>query len=178
MRCPFCPTSDTKVIDSRMNQSGDSIRRRRECPRCGGRFTTFERVEELMPAVLKKDGRREAFNRQKILDGIHKACQKRSIPIQKIEEAVGRIEREIQSYGLKEIPSRDIGLRVMAHLQRIDKVAYIRFASVYREFRDVDEFVTELQGLPSDPQESSEQPTHFLSQEKFSDHPQEREDHL
>jgi len=121
------------------------IRRRRECPRCEGRFTTYERVEEIMPAVIKKDGRREAFIREKILDGMRKACQKRSVPTQKIEEHLMQIEKRIQSYGLKEIPSRAIGQMVMVELHRLDKVAYVRFSSVYREFRDVEEFVAELQ---------------------------------
>ena len=101
MKCPYCNTLDTKVIDSRLNQIGDITRRRRECPRCEGRFTTYERVEEVMPLVIKKDGRREDYFRPKVLDGIQKACQKRSVPMSKIEELVGRIEKRIQSYGLK-----------------------------------------------------------------------------
>lgn len=156
MKCPFCSTLDTKVIDSRMNQPGDMIRRRRECLRCEGRFTTYERVEEMMPVVIKKDGRREDYARQKILDGIQKACQKRSVPVDKIEDAVARIERRIQGYGLKEVPSKAIGQMVMMELQSLDKVAYVRFASVYREFRDVEEFVAELQGMPAPP--SSDEP--------------------
>jgi transcriptional repressor NrdR len=146
MKCPFCTTLDTKVIDSRINQPGDMIRRRRECPRCEGRFTTYERVEEIMPAVIKKDGRREPYERQKVLDGLNKACQKRSVPVQKIEELVQLIEKRIQSYGLKEIPTRTVGQMIMVELHKLDKVAYVRFASVYREFRDVEEFVAELQG--------------------------------
>ena len=145
MKCPFCTTLETKVIDSRINQPGDMIRRRRECPRCEGRFTTYERVEEIMPAVIKKDGRREAFLREKILGGIGKACQKRSVPTQKIEELVALVEKRIQGYGLKEIPSRAIGQMIMVELHQLDKVAYVRFSSVYREFRDVEEFVAELQ---------------------------------
>lgn len=132
-----------------MNQPGDMIRRRRACARCEGRFTTYERVEEVMPVVIKKDGRREDYNRAKVLEGIQKACQKRSVPMQKIEEAVNAIEKKVQSYGLKEIPARTIGQMVMIHLQSLDKVAYVRFASVYRDFRDVEEFVAELQGIPS-----------------------------
>jgi transcriptional repressor NrdR len=131
-----------------MNQPGDMIRRRRECPRCEGRFTTYERVEEIMPAVIKKDGRREAYVREKMLDGIRKACQKRSVPTQKIDELATTIEKRIQSYGLKEIPGRTIGQMVMIELHKLDKVAYVRFASVYREFQDVQEFVTELQTPP------------------------------
>lgn len=154
MKCPFCSTLDTKVIDSRLNQTGDITRRRRECPQCEGRFTTYERVEEVMPLVVKKDGRREPFVRDKILEGIEKACQKRSVAAQKVDELVHRVEKKIQSYGLKEIPTKTIGELVMAELQVLDKVAYVRFASVYREFRDVEEFFAELQGLPakSDPQ--------------------------
>lgn len=148
MKCPFCSTLETKVIDSRINQTGDITRRRRECPRCGGRFTTYERVEEMMPEVVKKDGRRETFNRQKIVEGIQKACQKRSIPMSKIEESVNKIEKTIQSLGEKEIQSSVIGQMIMGELHRLDKVAYVRFASVYREFKDVEDFVTELQGLP------------------------------
>jgi transcriptional repressor NrdR len=145
MKCPFCSVLDTKVIDSRMNQPGDLIRRRRECPRCEGRFTTYERIEEVMPVVIKKDGRREPFDRAKIIDGLQKACEKRSIPTQKIEDLVRGMERKIQSYGLKEVPTKAVGQMVMAELHSLDKVAYVRFASVYREFRDVEEFVAELQ---------------------------------
>jgi transcriptional repressor NrdR len=149
MKCPFCTEPDTKVVDSRLNQLGEIIRRRRECLRCEGRFTTYERVEEVMPSVIKKDGRREPYSRDKIMGGIAKATQKRSIPTQKIEEIVNRIEKTIQSYGLKEIPGRTIGQMAMAELHRLDKVSYVRFASVYREFRDVEEFMAELQGPPA-----------------------------
>lgn len=148
MKCPVCSTLDTKVVDSRLNQTGDIVRRRRECPSCEGRFTTYERVEEMMPLVIKKDGRREPYIREKILEGVKKACQKRSVPTQKIEELVTQIEHKIQTLGLKEIPSHSIGEMVMAELHGLDKVAYIRFASVYREFRDVKEFVAELQDTP------------------------------
>jgi len=132
-----------------MNQSGDIIRRRRECLRCEGRLTTYERVEEVMPAVIKKDGRREAYSRDKLLDGIQKACQKRSIGTHQLESIVSIIEKRAQSYGLKEVPARTIGQMVMVELHNLDKVAYIRFASVYREFQDVKEFVTEIQEPPS-----------------------------
>jgi transcriptional repressor NrdR len=148
VKCPYCSALDTKVIDSRLNQVSDITRRRRSCPACEGRFTTYERVEEVMPAVIKKDGRREAYIRHKVVDGIQKACQKRSVPTQKVDELVAQIEKRIQAYGLKEIPTRTIGQMVMIELHRIDKVAYVRFASVYREFRDVDEFVAEIQGPP------------------------------
>src|SRR6478609_7110651 len=106
MKCPFCTTLDTKVIDSRLNQTGDITRRRRECPKCEARFTTYERVEEVMPLVIKKDGRREPYNRDKILAGLRKACQKRSVAIQKIDELVAEVERKIQALGAKEIPSK------------------------------------------------------------------------
>ena len=145
MKCPVCATLDTKVIDSRLNQTGDLTRRRRECPKCEARFTTYERVEEVMPLVIKKDGRREPFSREKILEGLKRACQKRSVALQKIEDLVSRIEKQIQSLGLKEVPAKTIGHNVMVELHQLDKVAYIRFASVYREFRDVEEFVAELQ---------------------------------
>ena len=137
------------MIDSRLNQLGDITRRRRECPKCSGRFTTYERVEEVMPVVIKKDGRREPYMRAKLFDGLQKALQKRSVPMEKIEDLVTRIEKRIQSYGLKEIPSRTVGQMLMVELHRLDKVAYVRFASVYREFRDVEEFVAEIQGPPT-----------------------------
>lgn len=144
MNCPYCSALDTKVVDSRLNQTGDITRRRRACSRCEGRFTTYERVEEVMPVVIKKDARREPFQRHKVLDGIQKACQKRPVTTQQIEEVVARIERKIASFGLKEIPSRNIGLMLMQELHKLDKVAYVRFSSVYRDFRDVEEFVAEL----------------------------------
>ncbi|MFL5813239.1 MAG: transcriptional regulator NrdR [Bdellovibrionia bacterium] len=150
MKCPYCSASDTKVIDSRLNQTGDMTRRRRECPRCEGRFTTYERVEEIMPVVIKKDGRREPYHRSKMVDGIQNACQKRSVPQEKIEEAANFIEKRIQSFGLKEVPARTIGQMVMIELHKLDKVAYVRFSSVYREFKDVEEFVAELQELPEE----------------------------
>lgn len=149
MRCPYCSTSDTKVIDSRLNQTGDMTRRRRECPRCEGRFTTYERVEEIMPVVIKKDGRREPYTRQKMVDGMQKACLKRTVPLQKIDEAADRIEKRLQTFGLKEVPGHTIGQMVMIELHKLDKVAYVRFASVYREFKDVEEFVSEIQELPA-----------------------------
>lgn len=148
MKCPYCSSPNTKVIDSRLNQTEDITRRRRECLRCDGRFTTYERVEVVMPVVIKKDGRREPYDREKLMNGIQKACQKRPIQMQQIEAAVNEIERRIQGFGLKEVPGRTIGQMVMVHLHKLDKVAYIRFASVYREFRDVDEFVAELQEPP------------------------------
>jgi transcriptional repressor NrdR len=152
MKCPFCYEPETKVIDSRLNQPGDITRRRRECLQCEGRFTTYERVEEVMPLIIKKDGRREPYQRDKILGGIKKACQKRDVPTQKIDELISRIEKRIQSYGLKEMPAKTLGQMVMIELHQLDKVAYVRFSSVYREFKDVEEFVAELKGMPT-PQE-------------------------
>ena len=149
MRCPYCTFSETKVIDSRLNQTGDSTRRRRVCPRCEGRFTTYERIEEVMPLVIKKDGRREPYSREKLWQGIEKSCQKLAIPAEKVDAIVTRIEKRLQSYGLKEVPSKTIGEMVMAELHQLDKVAYVRFAAVYRDFKDVDEFVAELQEPPA-----------------------------
>ncbi len=148
MKCPYCSTLDTKVIDSRLNQTGDITRRRRECPKCEGRFTTYEHVEEVMPLVIKKDGRREPYAREKVMGGLKKACQKRAVSTQKMDELIGRIEKRLQSCGFKEIPSRAIGQMVMTELHKLDKVAYVRFASVYREFQDVQEFVADLQEVP------------------------------
>ncbi|MFN7686004.1 MAG: transcriptional regulator NrdR [Oligoflexia bacterium] len=154
MKCPYCSALETKVIDSRINQTNDITRRRRECPICEGRFTTYERVEEVMPAVIKKDARREPFSREKIMNGLKKACQKRPVTTLQLEEVVARIERRIASFGAKEIPSKNIGLMVMQELSRLDKVAYVRFAAVYREFQDVEQFVAELtQTEPPSPED-------------------------
>lgn len=148
MRCPFCSTEETKVVDSRINQTGDTTRRRRQCAQCEGRFTTYERIEEVMPSILKKDGRLEPYSREKIMSGIRKSCQKRPISIQIMEAAVNRIERRLQSFGVKEIPSGTIGQIVMRELHSMDKVAYVRFASVYRDFQEIEQFFAELQELP------------------------------
>ena len=144
MRCPKCGCQDDKVIDSRASREGATIRRRRECAACNHRFTTYEEVEHEGLMVLKRDGRHEEFSREKLLSGIRKACQKRPVTTQQIEAAVAAIEKQIQSYGLKEIPAKSIGEMVMITLAKLDKVAYVRFASVYREFRDVEEFVADL----------------------------------
>lgn len=148
MKCPFCSAFENKVIDSRLNQTGDITRRRRECIACAGRFTTYERVEEVLPAVIKKDGRREPFSREKLLASLQKATQKRPITMQQLEENVDQLQRRIQSFGLKEIPSNTIGQMVMAALHKLDMVAYIRFSSVYRNFTDVEEFVSEIREIP------------------------------
>lgn len=144
MKCPLCGHLENKVIDSRVSLAGDITRRRRECLACSGRFTTYERVEELMPLVVKKDGRRETFVREKIFEGIKKACQKRPLTVADIENMVRTVELKIQALGVKEMASQDIGSIVMDLLRVTDKVAYIRFASVYREFKDVEEFFREL----------------------------------
>lgn len=147
MKCPYCPETETKVIDSRESKDGDLIRRRRECERCGKRFTTYERVEEPLPAVVKKDGRRETFDRMKIIGGIKKACEKRPIGMTVIDELVDRVERWAQEVGETEISSKAIGERVMEELHKLDQIAYVRFASVYRSFKDIGEFMDELQDL-------------------------------
>ena len=147
MRCPFCHAPDTRVVDSRPSQDGRAIRRRRECTTCLRRFTTYERVEEFQPLVIKKDGRREPFNRTKIIEGILKACEKRPIGLDQIEEFVQELEREIQEKGEREIPSTKIGERVMAKLKEWDDVAYVRFASVYKQFKDLNAFMEQLKEL-------------------------------
>lgn len=147
MKCPFCQHADTKVIDSRLGKEGNIIRRRRECVSCERRFTTFERVEETLPLVVKKDGRREMFDRQKIIAGIKRACEKRPISVETIERIVDGLELSFQEGVEKEIDSSRIGEAVMQALHDIDQVAYVRFASVYREFKDIGEFMTELKDL-------------------------------
>lgn len=147
MRCPFCQAADTRVMDSRDSAEGTVIRRRRECETCRRRFTTYERVEELSPLVVKKDGRREQFDRDKLLAGLQKACEKRPVPVDAVERLVTDIERTLQESGEKEIQSSTIGELVMERLPAVDEVAYVRFASVYRSFRDIAEFMTELKEL-------------------------------
>ena len=147
MKCPFCSHLESRVIDSRLSREGDVTRRRRECEECERRFTTYERVEEILPLVVKKDGRRETYDRLKIITGLKKACEKRPISIETIEEIADRIERTLQGRGEKEIPGAMIGEEVMRHLYDLDKVAYVRFSSVYRSFQDIDEFMSELRDL-------------------------------
>jgi transcriptional repressor NrdR len=147
MRCPFCSAIEDKVVDTRPSENEQVIRRRRECSSCARRFTTYERVDEILPLVAKKDGRREPFDRSKILGGLQKALSKRPVSLETIEKAVDRIERDLQETGDKEVPSTRIGDAVMAALRNIDDVAYVRFASVYRSFRDVTELMEELQAL-------------------------------
>lgn len=147
MRCPFCSESQTKVVDSREAQDGQVIRRRRECEKCTQRFTTYERLEELMPLIVKKDGRREAFDRTKVLRGLERACEKRPVSAGQLEALVQEIGRKLQSLGEKEVPSSAIGEAAMAGLAGLDQVAYVRFASVYRRFQDITEFMSELQEM-------------------------------
>jgi transcriptional repressor NrdR len=147
MRCPFCRHRGNRVIDSRMSGDGATIRRRRVCSSCKRRFTTKERVEETTPVVVKKDGRREPFERGKIIAGLTRACEKRPVSMQTIEEIADRIEAQATESGVREIPTSDIGAAVMNELHRIDQVAYVRFASVYRSFKDIDEFMHELEDL-------------------------------
>jgi len=147
MKCPFCSHDDTRVVDSRLGKEGNNIRRRRECIDCERRFTTYERVEETLPLVIKKDGRRETFDRQKIISGIQRACEKRPVSIATIEKVVDQMELSLQESGEKEIDASRIGEAVMSALQSIDEVAYVRFASVYRQFRDINEFMSELKDI-------------------------------
>lgn len=147
MKCPFCAEINNKVIDSRLSKDGNVIRRRRECLVCSRRFTTYEHIEEIPVMIIKKDGRREVFSIDKLRSGIQKACQKRNISVNIIEEFLDELERDLRESGEKEIPSHKIGEKVMAKLYEIDDVAYVRFASVYREFKDVNDFVSELKSL-------------------------------
>jgi len=147
LKCPFCGHLEDRVIDSRPSKEGDSIRRRRECLKCERRFTSYERVEEVLPVVVKKDGRRETFEREKILRGLEKALEKRPIPVESREQIVDNIEKKLISMGEKEVPSSLIGEEVMSALKEVDKVAYVRFASVYRQFKDINELMDEVKTL-------------------------------
>jgi transcriptional repressor NrdR len=147
VKCPFCSKAKDKVVDSRESGAGDSIRRRRECLECGRRFTSYERIEEIPYLVIKKDGRREAFDRSKLRAGIHRACEKRPVSAKALDALVEEIEQLVADSADRELPSSRIGERVMERLRELDKVAYVRFASVYREFEDVREFMAELQNL-------------------------------
>ncbi len=147
MKCPYCGKLNSRVIDSRLSRTELEIRRRRECQECFRRFTTFEKVEDVPVMIIKKDGRRETFVRNKVLTGIRKACEKRTITIDQMEAVVDDIERDLRDNNEKEVPSRDLGEKIMARLHAMDDVAYVRFASVYREFNDVDDFINELKRL-------------------------------
>ena len=147
MKCPYCNHAKDKVVDSREVGAGDAIRRRRECLSCGRRFTSYERIEEVPYLVIKKDGRREAFDRGKLLSGLHRACEKRPVSAKALTEIVDEIEQMLQDAPDREVEGRRVGERVMERLRELDKVAYVRFASVYRQFEDIEEFMSELRGL-------------------------------
>ena len=155
MKCPFCHETENRVIDSRLSKDSNMIRRRRECSKCSRRFTTYERVEEMMPLVVKKDGRRETYERIKIINGLKRACEKRPVSINTIEAIADRIERSLQERGEKEILSSVIGEATMRELHDTDEVAYVRFASVYRSFKDINEFMVELEELLKERKEIS-----------------------
>ena len=150
MRCPYCTRIDDKVIDSRTAREGEVIRRRRECLACKRRFTTYERIEENLPVLVKKDNRRETFDRNKVMAGLKKACEKRPISSASLEGAVDRIEKRLQEYGESEVPARVVGEEVMRELHELDPVAYVRFASVYKEFKDIDQFMETIRSLAQD----------------------------
>lgn len=149
MRCPFCSHGEDKVVDSRSSKEGRAVRRRRECLRCGQRFTTYEYIENVSLTIIKNDQRREPYDRQKLMQGIVAACKKRPVSIKKIESIVDRIENQIEKSGKMEIPSSEIGKLVMMELYPLDEVAYVRFASVYRKFKDISEFISEVKGIES-----------------------------
>ena len=149
MKCPFCSYRDSRVVDSRAVEDGSSIRRRRECPQCGKRFTTYEKYEETPLVVSKKDGRRELFDAKKLLSGLLKAFEKRPVPYEKIQSIAESIERELRMNSDSEVPSAQIGELVMQHLEQTDQIAYVRFASVYRQFADVKNFMQELERIMS-----------------------------
>jgi len=147
MKCPYCFSTKDRVIDSRSSNENRSVRRRRECTKCKRRFTTYESVEEISMMVVKRDGRRETFDRNKIISGILKSCEKRPVSLQKVEDLVDKVERELYKKYEKEVGAHSIGELVMERLHRVDQVAYVRFASVYRQFKDINEFMSELKDL-------------------------------
>tara|TARA_B100000676_G_scaffold225336_1_gene222955 strand:- start:597 stop:1055 length:459 start_codon:yes stop_codon:yes gene_type:complete len=147
LHCPFCGADDTKVIDSRLVADGDSVRRRRECQTCGERYTTFETAELVMPRVVKSNGSREPFNEEKLRSGLQKALEKRPVSIEEIDSALNRITHRLRATGERELPSREVGEAVMEELRTLDGIAYVRFASVYRDFQDISEFQVEIQKL-------------------------------
>ena len=153
MKCPFCAHMEDKVVDSRESKEGEVIRRRRECLGCGKRFTSYERIDQIPHMVVKKDGRRERFDRQKVLAGLLKACEKRPVPIKSLELIADRVESMVQESPDREVPTTDVGEFLMNSLRDLDKVAFVRFASVYREFKDVDQFMATLKGLLERPPE-------------------------
>ena len=156
MKCPYCGHLENRVVDSRLNKDFTITRRRRMCDACSRRFTTYERLEVTMPMLIKKDGRREAWDRHKVVEGLQKACEKRPVSMEQIDEFVDSLERELQDLGEREIPVRLVGERVMDGLRKLDGVAYVRFASVYRQFKDLSEFMAELKGMLGGPEETAE----------------------
>jgi len=155
MRCPYCARQGDRVVDSRNSKSGDVIRRRRECGGCGRRFTTYEKVEMVVPMVVKKDGRREEYQRAKVMAGLKKAFEKRPFGTETMEAIADEVEKKITERGDREVPSKGIGEEIMVRLQRVDEVAYVRFASVYRQFRDINEFMRELRDLLSEKEKAA-----------------------
>jgi transcriptional repressor NrdR len=147
LKCPFCAHIEDKVVDSRESKEGDVIRRRRECLSCGRRFTSYERIDQIPHMVVKKDGRREAFDREKVMAGLIKACEKRPVSVKALEQVVDQVEALVQESPDREVPTDRIGEVLMTRLRDLDKVAFVRFASVYRDFKDVDQFMATLKGL-------------------------------
>ncbi|MCF6291176.1 MAG: transcriptional regulator NrdR [Desulfobacterales bacterium] len=147
MKCPYCGSLENKVVDSRLNKDYTITRRRRACESCNQRFTTYERLEVMMPMLIKKDGRREAWDRHKLVEGLQKACEKRPVSMEEIDTFVDELERKLQDLGEREVPTQQVGQWVMEGLSHLDEVAYVRFASVYRQFKDINEFMDELKGL-------------------------------
>jgi transcriptional repressor NrdR len=145
VKCPFCNAADTQVVDSRVNEEGTSVRRRRRCPKCSKRFTTYETIELRLPQVIKQDGRRTEFSRDKLMTGFRRALHKRAVPTEKVDAAVERIVQNLLALGVREVPARQIGDMVMDELYQLDQVAYIRFASVYRSFQDIEDFRNVIQ---------------------------------
>ena len=161
MKCPYCGHLHDKVVDSRESREGEVIRRRRECLECGRRFTSYERVDEIPYMVVKKDGRRERFDRQKLIAGLLKACEKRPVPAQVLEVAVEEIYQELANHFDRDVPTQVVGAKVMEHLHALDGVAYVRYASVYRRFQDVGEFIEEIQSFGRRAKRSTQQPELF-----------------
>ena len=147
MRCPYCGTLDNRVIDSRLSQAGEATRRRRECENCERRYTTYERVEQITPLIIKNDGRRQPYDRNKLLAGLRRACVKRPVSAEALERLLSQVERWMADSGDQEVSSTSVGGRVLRELRKLDQVAYVRFASVYRDFQNVDEFLDELTRL-------------------------------
>jgi transcriptional repressor NrdR len=156
MKCPYCGHLENRVVDSRLNKDFTITRRRRMCDACNRRFTTYERLEVTMPMLIKKDGRREAWDRHKVVEGLQKACEKRPVSMEQIDEFVDSLERELQDMGEREIPVKLVGERVMDGLRKLDGVAYVRFASVYRQFKDLSEFMAELKDMLGGSEETPE----------------------